>query len=218
MTTDKPQSESAPTVNVMRTPGPAEAVTGVHLMQGIGHQPAKGFWADAWSRVIKRPGPVLGLTWLGIIIFFAAFAPFIASGHPIVMWEYKADTDVWERSSPMLNYLSPTDILIAIGTIIWAAVVLLPMKAPRSRRLTVLFMCSIQAGLIAVLCAAVKSVFRAPDASDWHKAVSITPEFPWIVAGIVASVVTIIVGLLPFTDSIFRRVAMVAAVDRKSVV
>lgn len=61
------------------------AVTGVHLMQGIGHRPAEGFWTEAWRQVFKRPGAVMGIAWVGIIAFFAIFAPLIANGHPILV-------------------------------------------------------------------------------------------------------------------------------------
>lgn len=63
------------------------AVTGVQLMQGIGHRPAEGFWIEAWRQVFKRPGAVLGIIWVGIIAFFAVFAPLVANGHPIMMVE-----------------------------------------------------------------------------------------------------------------------------------
>jgi|GEM_PF-201417 len=63
------------------------AVTGVQLMQGIGHRPAEGFWVEAWRQVFKRPGAVLGIIWVGIIAFFAVFAPLVANGHPIMMVE-----------------------------------------------------------------------------------------------------------------------------------
>jgi len=62
-----------------------EAITGVEAMMGKGVKEPLGFWADAWSQVIRRPGAVLGLTWVAIVAFFAIFAPVIASGHPVVM-------------------------------------------------------------------------------------------------------------------------------------
>ena len=61
------------------------AVTGVHLMQGIGHRPAEGFWTEAWKQVLKRPGAVLGIAWVGLVAFFAVFAPLVANGHPILL-------------------------------------------------------------------------------------------------------------------------------------
>lgn len=63
------------------------AVTGVQLMQGIGHRPAEGFWIEAWRSVFKRPGAVLGIIWVSIIAFFAVFAPLVANGHPILLVE-----------------------------------------------------------------------------------------------------------------------------------
>ncbi|MGD1917266.1 MAG: hypothetical protein ACFCBV_13915 [Phycisphaerales bacterium] len=61
------------------------AVTGVHLMQGIGHKPAEGFWTEAWRQVLKRPGAVLGIGWVALVAFFAVFAPLVANGHPILL-------------------------------------------------------------------------------------------------------------------------------------
>ena len=68
------------------------AVTGVHLMQGIGHKPAEGFWTEAWRQVLKRPGAVLGIGWVALVAFFAVFAPLVANGHPILLVE-QADTN-----------------------------------------------------------------------------------------------------------------------------
>ncbi len=64
-----------------------ERVTGVQLMQGIGHAPSKEFWADAWEQVLKRPAAVVALCWIGVVAFFGLFAPIIASGHPWVVRE-----------------------------------------------------------------------------------------------------------------------------------
>lgn len=200
MTNDQPQPatpDSGAQPKVVRMMGPAEAVTGVHLMQGIGHQPAKGFWADAWSRVVRRPGPILALSWLGIIIFFAVFAPFLASGHPIILTELQGER-AGRRSSPMFNNLRPTDILLALGAIVWVIVLLLPSRWPRSERLAALFVCSVQVGLIVVACAMVKAMFRSPDASPWQRSVSMSAEFPWIVAGSIALVISTFIALIPF--------------------
>jgi hypothetical protein len=53
-------------------------------MQGIGHREAKGFWADAWGQVVRQPRAMLALAWISTIAFFAAFAPVLASGHPLL--------------------------------------------------------------------------------------------------------------------------------------
>lgn len=74
----------------MLTPSPnpriPEAVTGVQLMQGVGTPDARGFWADAWSQVFRRPGAVAGLIWVAFLTLMAMWAPLIASGHPLLAW------------------------------------------------------------------------------------------------------------------------------------
>lgn len=77
------------------------SVTGVQLAQGIGHQPAKGFWADAWETVSKRPAAVAGLCWIALMAFFAVFAPVLASGHPLVL--RTLDTSTAEDSAKILT-------------------------------------------------------------------------------------------------------------------
>ena len=52
-----------------------QVISGIEAMRGVGQQRAKGFWADAWSRVLKRGGARFGLVWIGVIAFFAIFAP-----------------------------------------------------------------------------------------------------------------------------------------------
>ncbi|UYV12026.1 MAG: ABC transporter permease [Phycisphaera sp.] len=78
---------SQDTDNNPQTADQLTAVTGVQLMQGIGHRPAEGFWLEAWRSVFKRPGAVLGIIWVSIIAFFAVFAPLVANGHPILLVE-----------------------------------------------------------------------------------------------------------------------------------
>ncbi len=123
-----------------------EAVTGVQLMQGIGHRPAKGFWADAWSQVLRRPGAVLGLSWVSIVLFFACFAPVIASGHPI-LWRDLAASKV---TSPLWENLSAVDLLLVIGGLVAPLWMFLPLPVARSKRLGIL----IASGLLAAVIAA----------------------------------------------------------------
>jgi len=37
-------------------------ISGIDAMRGVGQTRAKGFWADAWSRVLKRNGARLPVT------------------------------------------------------------------------------------------------------------------------------------------------------------
>ena len=62
------------------------AISGIDVMRGVGAVRAKGFWADAWERVLRRPGAVFGLCWIGVVAFFAVFAPLIANRSFLVMW------------------------------------------------------------------------------------------------------------------------------------
>ena len=64
MSDAKPTSSSAP-----------KAISGIDVMRGVGAQQAKGFWADAWERVLQRKGAVFGITWISVVAFFAIFAP-----------------------------------------------------------------------------------------------------------------------------------------------
>jgi peptide/nickel transport system permease protein len=102
------------------TSGPAapeaqpSVVTGVQLMQGIGHKPALGFWADAWQTMTKRKTALFALGWIGIVAFFALFAPLLASGHPLLLWTKVGDKTV--TSSPWFDFLTPADaVLILFG-------------------------------------------------------------------------------------------------------
>ncbi|MCE2966652.1 MAG: ABC transporter permease [Phycisphaerales bacterium] len=94
------------------TPQPApaklERVTGVQLMQGIGHVPAKGFWADAFSQVLKRPTAVFAIVWLCIVAFFGVYAPLLASGYPLILRQND------QTSFPLFDQLEALDILLLV--------------------------------------------------------------------------------------------------------
>ncbi|MCW5775276.1 MAG: ABC transporter permease [Phycisphaeraceae bacterium] len=195
---------------VVRAVGPAEAVTGVQLMQGIGHQPAQGFWTEAWARVVRRPGALLGLCWLAIVVFFAVFAPFIASGHPILLWELGPEGSVQRVHSPMFDHLGPTDALLALGAVAWGAALLLPLPAPRSKRLGVLFVCSLQAALIVAACAGVRAAFQSADAPDWMRSMRADSSFRWVCTGVVTFLVSLPVLFIPFLEALVSRLLPVA--------
>ncbi len=81
-------------------------------MRGVGLTPAKPFWADAWSRVIKRRGAIFGLCWIVVVLFFAVFAPLIANGHPILLRTIGPDGSILSTSSPLVNNLGSTDVAL----------------------------------------------------------------------------------------------------------
>ena len=77
-------------------------ISGIDAMRGVGQTRAKGFWADAWGRVLKRNGARFGLLWIGLIAFFAIFAPLIANSHPWMIEQIGAGGEVTSRSWPLL--------------------------------------------------------------------------------------------------------------------
>lgn len=104
------------------------AVSGVQLARGIGVQVSRGFWSEAWSQVTKRRAALVALTWLSIVAFFAVFAPFLASGHPL-----------WMRGpggagSPLWANLSALDLVLFWCTILGVPLVVFGPAAGRSSR------------------------------------------------------------------------------------
>lgn len=190
----------------------SESVTGVQLAQGIGHRPVRGFWAEAWSQVIRRPGAICGLTWVGIVAFFAVFAPFIASGHPIIQRELGPDGSVLSVTSPMWNNLKGTDLLIllgAIASVVWMA---LPLRIDRGTRLGVILTSGLQAGLVVVILFFIASRASSRDASDWLRNLEQKSYFaPLVCFGISGLVALGMLFLSPFERWI-PRLASVGAV------
>jgi hypothetical protein len=41
------------------------SISGIEAMRGVGAAHAKGFWADAWDRVVGRFGARIALAWIG---------------------------------------------------------------------------------------------------------------------------------------------------------
>lgn len=95
-------------------PETPEVLTGVHVMRGVGVRPAKGFWADAWSQVVRRPAAVAALIWIAIVGFFAVYAPVLASGHPL-RWQIVRPDGTMETTYPLLRFLSATDVILLVA-------------------------------------------------------------------------------------------------------
>ncbi len=60
-----------------------------------------------------------GLLWIGIIAFFAVFAPFIASSHPYLLKSNGVTT------SPLFQYLTPADVIILVVFLTFAVLLYL---------------------------------------------------------------------------------------------
>jgi len=188
------------------------AVSGVELAQGVGVQEAKGFWEDAWSSVLKRPGAIFGLVWVSIIGFFAVFSPLIANGHPWVMNELDSTGRVIATSSPLIEHLRAVDLLMILGGVLGPLWMLLPIPLRRSDRLAILVLGSVQAGLTVVICHFIGGYVGQRDASDWARKLDLSGWFPYAAAGGVAALVGLGFLLVPGRSPMLRRVAVVAVI------
>ena len=82
--------------------------------------------------ILRRMGAVLGLIWIGILVVFAVFAPFVASTHPYLLKE----DGHW--SSPLLENLSAGDVVLQV--LFWGALVFYFWPGLRSGTRWVLWM------------------------------------------------------------------------------
>ena len=184
-----------------------EAVTGIDLMRGIGAVEAKGFWEDAWGRVVKRRGAFLALVWIAIVAFFAVFSPVLANGLPI--WTQRLGTDgaVTQSWSPLWRHLSAADLLLLFGTIVAIPWIALPMPLARSTRLGMLVVAALQAGFIVAVGTGVSSWVRGSGAPDWAFEWSRETWFPTAAAAAIALVFTLLAVGIPTCDSRLGRIA-----------
>jgi peptide/nickel transport system permease protein len=183
-------------------------ISGIDAMRGVGGPSAKGFWADAWSRVLRRPMAIIGLSWLSVVAFFAIFAPLIANGHPIVFTRLAADGSVASRSYPLWESLSAADLLLILGGIVGPIWLLLPIAVARSTRLGTLVVASLQAGLTLALAAAVNAWFASPERFEETRALTREPWFPWAVSAAVAAFLMPFAAFVPTFDRKVPRVAV----------
>ena len=105
--------------------GMPEAISGIDAMRGVGAVAAKGFWADAWDRVLGRFGARVALLWIGIVAFFAVFGPVIANAHPI--WRRNLETGAWD--SPLWQNLTSVDLALLAAAVIGLPFAFLPLGA-----------------------------------------------------------------------------------------
>jgi ABC-type dipeptide/oligopeptide/nickel transport system permease subunit len=131
-----------------------EAVSGVQLAQGLGVQPARGFWTDAWSQVMSRRAARFALGWISVIAFFAVFAPWIASGHPITLRELDASGAVTRTTHPILEHVRGPDILLPLAALIGVPWIFSARRGTRARRLGDVAFALVLGGLIVVLSSA----------------------------------------------------------------
>lgn len=177
---------------ITKTP---EAVTGVQLAQGVGVRPAKGFWADAWDTVIRRPGAMVALAWLGIVAFFAVFAPLLANGHPLILRELGPDGKVLSTSWPLLRNLTAVDVLLVLGTLVGGVWIALARPGRRAARLGACIYGAVLAGIVVIGTGMVHGRLSGRNLPDWAAALrDRDDEGIWIALAI--GVATLAVGLV----------------------
>jgi len=159
------------------------SVTGVQLAQGIGHQPAQSFWAEAWSQVFKRPAAVASIVWIAIVSFFAIYAPLIASSHPLIL---RTDDG---SSSPLIDSLSAPDVaLLVIGTISPFFLFLKIGSMNFGEKLRLVIAGAAQIGMVVILARVVESTFTHRDAvgfvADWGRSDLFVPVSVAVLCGI----------------------------------
>ena len=171
-----------------------EAVTGVQLAQGIGHQEAQGFWVEAWGQVLRRPAAVAGIIWVAIVAFFAIFSPVIASGHPLIAWHLNPDGTTGEMASPLINTLKASDVVLLFWGVVGPLIIFFPgLKLNKGERLRLIIAGAAQSGIMVVVAKMTESYFTTRDASE---AIRDLGQETWFVPVAVAAIAAI--SAIPF--------------------
>ena len=147
-----------------------KSISGVEAMRGIGQLEARGFWADAWDRVLKNRTAVLALAWIGVVALCAVIAPFIANANPLLLWQLDADGEAVGWTSPLWRSLTASDLLMALGLVVGGAWLALPLKLPRGERLGALVVAAIIAMATTVLSAFAADWLDEPVREGWARA------------------------------------------------
>ena len=191
------------------------AISGVEAMRGIGAVEARGFWSDAWQRVLKNRAAVLGIAWIALVAIGAVVAPFIANANPLILRELAADGTVTSWSSPLWQSLTASDFLMAFGVAAGGVWMFLPVRLPRGERLGALV-----AGAVIAMATTVLSAFAAdwldePERTGWTRALGEWLANPddtgrrVMMAALIGAPIAAAIGTIPFLLSAKQRVAVV---------
>lgn len=204
------------------TPIQPTSVSGVQLAQGIAVAEAKGFWAETWAQVLKRPAALVAIGWLSVIAFFAVFAPIIANGHPLILRQLDSDGAVVGTSSPLLTHLRASDVVLLLGSpaaLLW---IMLSSRSQRAPKLGASIFGAILATLIIVLTALVRIKVGERDPTglfrllrDWEMVVPGPIGTIKVAAVVVPATIGLVLGaigmLIPAISSFRRRACVVLA-------
>ncbi len=193
-------------------PSQPAAVTGVQLMQGIGHAPSQGFWADAWSQVRKRRMPMLALAWIGTMAFFAVFAPVVANGNPLFSRAVGADGQPGPLTFPLFQSLNAADWMLLVFGLFALPALILGLLGRGMR----FFWWCVGALVPGIACLLVPTVVQTAmggrEPGPFFIWARDSAAAPWLICGVCALVVGAVVVLLPlFGARGPRKVAIVGA-------
>ena len=178
-----------------------KTISGIDVMRGVGVERARPFWADAWHRVVIRRGAQLGLIWIGIIGFFAIFAPVIANGLPIWTREISADGTLGTGYSPLFQSLTPTDILLLLGGVLGTIFFFLPISMGKQHRLGLISGAALLSGTIVVSIATLRYLLVGDEVTD----LSQSDRFRWFLCLGTSLVVAVLLFWLPTFRPIWGR-------------
>ena len=177
------------------------AISGIDVMRGVGAVRAKGFWADAWERVLKRPGAIFGICWIGVIAFFAVFGPIVANAHPLTLVRVGAG-DTVVREWPLFANLTPTDWALLIGCVVGLPWIFIgPRSLTRAQRLGIFVVAALQVGFTIVIAGAIVGWAQDPDRAEWVKAFARSGAGPWTIIGVVSLLFAMAAAWIPTVDS-----------------
>ena len=103
------------------------AISGVEAMRGLGTSEARGFWADAWSRVLRNRSAIIAIGWIGLVALGAIFAPILANSNPLWLGEVGPNGEIISWRSPLWNSLTATDLLLLFGSFASTIWMILPI-------------------------------------------------------------------------------------------
>ena len=197
----------------MTDPTPKQTtISGIDVMRGVGAERAKPFWADAWHRVVIRRGAQLGLVWIAIIGFFAIFAPVLANGLPLWSSELDANGVVLASSSPLLQSLTATDVLLLIGGILAPLLYVLPLSINKQHRTGLICAAAFLGGMTVVLVAVLRYTLVGEAATESSQ----SAWFPWAVSLGAGLGVAIVTGWLPTFGRAWARIAFALVIALSS--
>jgi len=191
-----------------------QAITGIQAMQGHGVKQARGFWAEAWSQVIRRFSAIIGFSWLGLVAFFAVTAPFVANGHPLRM----VRTEDGERvvTYPLFQSLTAADWLLLIAVVTGGIFIAVPLSGlNRPKRLGWVIVAMVCGTIVTLLITLLRSnifdrVFGAIREFERTADGTQAASYPIIALTIAASIGVLALLWIPFAQSIMARLIWLA--------